>query len=315
VLLAADPERRWAALCEASVDSDGNGRLEVSIGTHGQLLGDRLQQLLIDARGTRIPIERLLGATGERYVAFVSAEQLWLLDLKTTTQRQLSQSGKKRRRGLVVAVDSENGKLAHVEQDQIVLHDLVSDQRQTFPAPDGLVRRLDFEADGQVLSLEVVTSDSNGNGRLDAPRVSQGIADSPCQGPIPNYAVSGQHSDSADVYLIHLATGQMHAAPGFVMVLGKRWIRRGPERELVLEARIDFRRAAEAGIAALQWSHSAHVRRVRVCATRLRRKVRNAPRPLLADAFETRAPAPRFGGVRDGQAIADRGALGRSFHA
>jgi hypothetical protein len=48
--------------------------------------------------------------------------------------------------------------------------------------------------------------------------------------------VSEQHSDTAEVRLLDLATGQQHATPGFVLALGDHWIRRGPERELVIES-------------------------------------------------------------------------------
>jgi hypothetical protein len=62
LVLAVAPDGRWAVLCQARVDTDHDGRLEVRIGPHGDPYGDSLTPYLVEGQGPGVEIDHFLGA-------------------------------------------------------------------------------------------------------------------------------------------------------------------------------------------------------------------------------------------------------------
>jgi hypothetical protein len=88
---AVAPDGRWVVLCQARLDTNGDGKLEVDIGPHGDPYGDALAPYLVVGEGDGVPIDAFLDAdpTG-RYLAIVVHGGPVLYDTQTGAETALS---------------------------------------------------------------------------------------------------------------------------------------------------------------------------------------------------------------------------------
>ncbi|MCY1040545.1 hypothetical protein OV208_04350 [Corallococcus sp. bb12-1] len=82
---------RWLLSCQARTDTDGNGRIQIFFGNHGEIFGDAVRMYLFLEPGAGIPIDALLATdpTG-RFLALVRNGTLLLLDLETREEKELA---------------------------------------------------------------------------------------------------------------------------------------------------------------------------------------------------------------------------------
>ena len=79
-VLAADPNARWAVLCEARADTDHDGAIAVGPGFNGRY-GDQMEAFLVLGNGPGTPIDDLVDADPNgRYLVVVRQGALVLLD-------------------------------------------------------------------------------------------------------------------------------------------------------------------------------------------------------------------------------------------
>lgn len=247
VVGAASPARNWIVSCEARRDSDGDGRLEVRVGPHGELLGDALDPLLIEHDGRETPIDQFLGNDPSgRYVAYRSATSSWLLDTTTRHRVNLTDHGLDTRDDArsytthrALSFDPFGRTLAylrrHTDRQSLVLRELASGGEDEFPLEATVVGRIAFEPDGRFIRVDLVTRDSNGNGRVQWPYPEARGKRGPCPGPIPQFNVWQWPGDDASPHLFDIAAGQLRHVEGFVMTVGGGVITRKDNRELWLE--------------------------------------------------------------------------------
>lgn len=90
-LIATSPDGRWGVVCQARHDTDGDGKVDVVYGLHGDLNGDAMAAVIVDATGRETPIDSVLATdpTG-RYLAVELARAPVLIDTTTWTQTPLS---------------------------------------------------------------------------------------------------------------------------------------------------------------------------------------------------------------------------------
>jgi hypothetical protein len=85
---AVAPDGRWAVVCQARADTDGDGRLDVQVDLHGGTRGDRLDPYLVYGSGPGEQLDDFLGSdrTG-RYIAALRHRRLYVDD--TVNRRSL----------------------------------------------------------------------------------------------------------------------------------------------------------------------------------------------------------------------------------
>jgi hypothetical protein len=72
VLEKAAIDGRWAVLCQAREDTDGDGKVAVSLGPRGELVGDAMRSYFISAGGAGEPIDVFVGSdAANRFVALI----------------------------------------------------------------------------------------------------------------------------------------------------------------------------------------------------------------------------------------------------
>ncbi|HTM21738.1 MAG TPA: hypothetical protein VL172_14550, partial [Kofleriaceae bacterium] len=83
-LLASTPDGHAAVVCQARVDSNRDGKIEVKAGMHGERFGDEMRPYLVIGDGPGLPLDAFhaIDPLGGRLVA-TRGDQLQLIDLST----------------------------------------------------------------------------------------------------------------------------------------------------------------------------------------------------------------------------------------
>lgn len=146
---------RWVAACFALNDTDHNGKLEVSVGRHGETFGDQTEPyLLLDGAPPEI-IDDYLGSSPERrFVAFVQEGRLSVVDVQSKRRRDLSALGADLTDRLhpalphpAIAFSADKRAVVvrrSVDQSQVLLIDLLSDAADVVYETTDDVARLQF---------------------------------------------------------------------------------------------------------------------------------------------------------------------------
>lgn len=236
-LRAASATASFAALCQAREDTDGDGKVEVRVGEHGQLHGDNLQVYLVRGSGAGQRVDEYVGhdPTG-RYVAAIRGQELVLVDLALGRDVVLSQGQTDVRDDAASFYPHRAGAFSPVAPwfaylvrtdtgPRVVLRDLTTGSETRHDPGDGSIWRLAFEPDGAFLRVELITKDTNRNGRLDWP-YPRALRPNRCMGPIPTFAVWDYPGDRPTTKLLRLSTLDWIEPDGFVMTMGDGWIAR-----------------------------------------------------------------------------------------
>lgn len=180
LLEASANDGRWLAICQARKDSDGDGKRAVSFGPRGEARGDALERFLI-APSEELVTEGWLGASANgRYALVVQHGALVLWDSQSGQALDLSQLGVDARLSAesfaelrTVAIDSSSERLLYVRSGntgpRVVVRDLRDGTEHALDPGPGPIWRARFAPNGTSAVLEMMTEDSNGNGRADFP--------------------------------------------------------------------------------------------------------------------------------------------------
>jgi hypothetical protein len=218
------------------------------------LAGDDLAQFLIEADGEELEIDQYLsGDPSGRYVAIRIDERTLLRD--TIEKRSIdlsdlgldaSDDGRSYTPHRSLSFDPLGQRLAYLStsghETKLVLRDLRTGAEDEMSTGAGAVGRIEFEPDARFIRLDVVTVDTNGNGRLQGPFPIARAKRGPCPGPVPRYNVWQFPGDQAQVRLFDVAGRRFIDVPDFVMTVGADWITRNAKSELWLQPRTGLRR-------------------------------------------------------------------------
>lgn len=245
-LVAASPDRRWVALCQARIDTNGDGHVQVELGAQGELRGDRLEGYFVDEPGSGVRIDAFGGADPSgRFVAFVANDRLVLRDTLTRTDTNLGEDLVDLRddRGSfshprAVSFDPTGRRLLYLRKngttDDIVVRELATGAEAIVTPPAGELWRADFDATGESIIVRVVARDTNGNGHLDWP-VPQSLGSwMRCATPLPRYAAWERPGDEASAMVAPSSGGPAVDAPGLVVPFGDAFVERDAEGALVI---------------------------------------------------------------------------------
>ncbi|HVU04200.1 MAG TPA: hypothetical protein VHE30_20725 [Polyangiaceae bacterium] len=241
--VAADPERRWVAVCAAARDTNGDGRISVAVSPRGGTVGDALDGFFVAGEGTPEAVDAFLGSDPSgRWVALEVHGALVLRDLLLRTETDLSALGADLRDDLAsfvhprpVAFDPAGKRLLYIRSDangsRVVIRELETGGEVVVNAPEGSLHRADFDASSEWVVLRVVTTDTDQNGRIEWP-VPEAPAHTRCEGPLPRYAAWERPRDEPATFVVRSTGGTPVEAPGLVTPLGEDVIVREPDGTL-----------------------------------------------------------------------------------
>jgi len=245
LLERASRDGHWLALCTARKDDNGDGRLSASVGPRGELQGDAFERYLI-APDQELPIEGLLGADASgRYALVMQRGALVLWDAERRNSLDLSALGADARLSAqsfselrTVAFDARSEHLLYVRREQsgkrIVIRSLADgSERRLDPGP-GVIWRARFDPGGSFIVVELISEDSNKNGRADFPAPLTNTP-RPCSAGPGRYHTWIDRGDRPVTVLVPLSGGAPRLEPELVMPIGEALLLRDASGALLLE--------------------------------------------------------------------------------
>jgi len=185
-------DRRWAVICEARQDDDGDGQIQVLTFYHGDTGGDQLKPYLVLGSGPGTEIDDIISAdpTG-RWVVVTANFCVNLVD--TRSGKGVPLRGADGREGDAVlgehraASFSPDGKrLLYIrsngDHSNVVIRDLDSTSERIIDPGPGFLVSAAFDGTGRWIVMDVVQSDTDGDGRVTPPRVGTTLANRRCRG-------------------------------------------------------------------------------------------------------------------------------------
>jgi hypothetical protein len=236
--VAAAPDRRWVAVCQARRDTNGDGAVRVDVAPDGVLSGDELAGYLLDAPGPGMPIDAFAGSDPSgRYVAFVRDGRAILRDTTTRVDVELPADVRDDAAPFLhprsISFDPTGRRVAYLQKlelgGKIAVRELATGAEVVVDPGAGVLFRADFDPSGEALSIRVVTTDTNGSGRLDWPVPEVDKPWMRCTGPLPRYAVWEHPGDEAVFRVAKVTGGVARDAPGLVVPMGDALVVRDPD--------------------------------------------------------------------------------------
>jgi hypothetical protein len=238
---AVDPGGRWVILCQAREDTNGDGKVSVSVGTHGHLGDDRVEQYLVKHAGLGERIDEYVAhdPTG-RYVAFLRRGRLVVVDVQAGTEAVLRadvrDDGDPFKDHRVAVFDPLGTTIAYMREARstghatVVVRDLLTGSETDVDPGPGLLWRVAVAAGGRSITAQVVATDSDKNGALEWPGLNTSLSARRCRGPA-NYTVGSRKNDALETRIVSLATGKVTVVPKLVGPLGDAWLVAEPSTE------------------------------------------------------------------------------------
>jgi hypothetical protein len=246
-VLAADPEARWLAYCSAESDTDGNGKLSVDFAASGALTGDLFSAKLTLSDQAPVPIEAYFDADPSgRFVLAQTDGHVVLFDSVSSTRTDMTELGADCRLDVderpghrAFAFSPDGTRLAYLRRSDgkldVALRVLETGAETAFDPGVSEIFRIDFDATGARLVLEVVALDTNKNGRLDWPFPLARATRPACASPIRRLAARYRTGDSTVPIVLTLADRSTRSIPDLVTLLDEGPVIRRASGELALE--------------------------------------------------------------------------------
>jgi hypothetical protein len=225
-LRAADPGERWLALCQARSDTDGDGKVEIHVGHHGAIFGDKMDLYLVLGGGAGTPIDALAGSSEDgRWLAIVRSGKVELVDAQSGEIFELpgadAQSDGRPGAPHRAAMFAKDRLLyiRHVPggNDRIVVHDPKDHSEREIPVP-GRLWRIDYKPD-RIAHIYTVPSGQQ------FPMLQTTLDAGECIGPAMSYSTYGNRGPKPTERWIDLASGKELAADGGEVAVGATIVR------------------------------------------------------------------------------------------
>ncbi len=247
VLQTAATDGRWVVACQAREDTDGDGKLEVRYGQHGDTRGDALAPYLFLEPGEGERLDDFLTADPtDRYLVVVRGGSLRLLDTYTRADTELAAPGtfpesKAPRSALPVSFSRDGKHLLLVVlsgQDKkatAFLINLADGSRREVGHGPGVLGEASLDPEGRWVMFGVLTQDTNGDGQLTWPQLKTSLAPRGCRGPILSYGQYGYTGDMPSYVFTRVSGGPLVPSDDMLLPVGDWGLRQGEQGALLVE--------------------------------------------------------------------------------
>jgi hypothetical protein len=245
VVEQVSPDGRWVALCQARRDSNADGQLRVSVGPRGELHGDDFTRYLV-APGEELTTDGVLGADPNgRFVLLMQHGVLLLWDSQSRTNVDLSALGADARLSAessaslrTLAFDATGEHLLYVRSGEsgarLVIRSLNDGSERALDPGPGPIWRARFDRGGAFAVVELLSEDSNKNGKLDfpAPLLSE---PRPCSAGPGRFHTWSDRGDRPETVLVPLSGAAAVHEPDLVMPVRDALLLRDSSGALLLD--------------------------------------------------------------------------------
>lgn len=250
-LEAAAPDGRWVAYCQATSDTNGDGRVHVSTNARGEIEGDALQVHIALAGKVEAVDELLTYDASGRWLVVRADAKTWLVDARSGERIDLTPLSPDVRSDEMFEVghralsfDSRGEQLlvlTHLGRFRYEAHLLaLTDPAQAVSGarkitlPPGETWRVRLAPDGTQVIAQSVLYDPARTGNFQWPAPLRDRPVRRCQGPIPRAGAWTGRGGEVTTLLASTDDLVLHPTPGFVMPLRGGWLRRERNGRLLL---------------------------------------------------------------------------------
>jgi len=210
----------WIAICQARVDTTGDGKIGLAVGHHGDMWGDDMTPFVIRHDGDGEPVDMLVDYNRDRWVVALRQQKLVIFDALNGTWHELANAdvrddgvplGPHRAASVATAAD----RMVYFKDDQtMVVRDLATGMEKQAKVPGAKLWRVEVEPLGHWAKVYAIQKDSDGDGKLTWPSVRTSLSARGCRGPIASYSTGGWGGDKPDELWLDLATATVGAKRG-----------------------------------------------------------------------------------------------------
>lgn len=240
---AAAADGRWLILCQARADTDHDGRIDVTYDIH-VTSGDRLLPYLVLGSGAGMQIDYLAArsARGD-WLAVVRHGQLELIEAATYHRWVLpgvdlvhDRLWTDQHNVRSVSIAASGTRMTYLrkdgDHDVIVIRDLPSGAERVVSVT-GMLWRATVDPAGRWARVQVMRSDTDGDGKIEWPGGPSPVALGGCGSDIIHHR-DPTDGDRPTVLWLDLASGALVDDPDVVGVVGDDLLRRRRDGSLVL---------------------------------------------------------------------------------
>jgi hypothetical protein len=249
VFQVAAPDGRWVFACQAREDTNGDGKVEVRYGLHGDSYGDELEPYLFLEPGAGEHIDDLVTSDERgRWLVVSRAGSLRLIDTHSRTETELAlaepRGGEEEEdpRWLPprASLSWDGRRVLFVrgkgQEATAVVRDLEDGSEKTVEHGPGVLGSARLDPKGEWVTFEVLTKDTDGDGRLTWPRPQTSLAPPRCRGPITSYGHYGWSGDFPTRRMRRVQGGPLLEEEDVLRPMGSLLLRRGEQGELFVES-------------------------------------------------------------------------------
>lgn len=278
----AAKDGRFIVLCQAREDTNQDGRIEVSLGYHGDTYGDLLLPYFIRDHGPGERFDELIAVGAhERQLLVVARPDLLLIDTQAGRSVALPNADVDNRplrarvldpRPSAFGVFGSRGKKAAYEKRgdsiKIGIRDLLAHTEIDIDAGPGELGHMSFDTSEQWLTVLTAPADTDKNGRIEFPENRTTLAPEACRGPVMSFSVGPARGDDVKAQLVHIESGKvLETPPGWIGTLGDSMLIRAPDQSLVSMSVDGTKKTIVSPECAgtLLWAHEEPLRLMAVC--------------------------------------------------
>jgi hypothetical protein len=246
VIEAVSPDGDWMAICQARADTDGDGKIKVMVGHHGDMQGDAMQAYLVRGAGPGEPIDALVAHDPSgRFAVIARRGELVLIDTAAghdtvlpggvTADDDGSFGGHR-----AASFDGDGRQLAYLRArgggEEVVVRDLADGRERVVTPTAGKLWRAELDPGGQVLWLRVMERDTDGDGAVGPPQLRTSLSGRHCRGPVMSYSTGGWQGDRPTTWTARRADGwTARRDDDAIGTLGDALVRRRTDGALMIE--------------------------------------------------------------------------------
>jgi hypothetical protein len=242
VIDASDPDGRWVVACQARTDTNGDGKVGVNVGLHGDTYGDEMKPYLIVGDGAGEPIDAFVDQSADgAWLAALVGDQLVLIDGRTGARTPLVDADTRddsyptlAPRAAAFAGSTRVVFMRHRDTGDVVVSRELATGRETEVAVPGALWRIEPDAAGTWVRVVTVRRDTDKSGALEWPSQHTSLSDRGCRGPITSYGTYGASGDEPDLLWAGFDGAGVVDDATIVSVAGDALVRIGADKSLMI---------------------------------------------------------------------------------